>query len=90
MFNTVAVIFAAISLVTLIIYGADKVKAINGAWRIPERVLLGFSFFGGAVGGSLAMLLFRHKTRHWYFTAVNVIGLIWQIALLVILKVKGF
>ena len=90
MFNTVAVIFAAISLVTLIIYGADKVKAINGAWRIPERVLLGFSFLGGALGGSLAMLLFRHKTRHWYFTAVNVIGLIWQIALLVILKVKGF
>lgn len=90
MFNTVAIIFAAISLVTLIIYGADKLKAINGAWRIPERVLLGFSLLGGALGGSLAMLLFRHKTRHWYFTAVNAIGLIWQISLLVILKVKGF
>ncbi|MBQ8341905.1 MAG: DUF1294 domain-containing protein [Clostridia bacterium] len=77
--------FAAISLVTFCLYGADKSKAKRGAWRIPEKTLLLCSFFGGAVGGSLAMSLFRHKTKHWYFVAVNAIGLVWQIGLAVAL-----
>ena len=71
----------ALSLVTFILYGADKSKAKRGAWRIKERTLLLFSFFGGAVGGSAAMLFFRHKTRHARFVAVNFLGLLWQIAL---------
>lgn len=70
----------AISLVAFFLYASDKAKAIRGKWRIPEKVLLGFSFFGGAVGGTLAMFLFRHKTKHWYFWAVNFLGLVWQIA----------
>lgn len=73
--------FAAISLVTFCLYGADKSKAKRGAWRIPEKTLLLCSFLGGAVGGSLAMSLFRHKTKHWYFVAVNAIGLVWQVGL---------
>ena len=79
------IIFAAISLITFCLYGADKSKAKRGAWRIPEKTLLLFSFLGGAVGGSLAMSLFRHKTKHWYFVAVNAIGLIWQVGLVVAL-----
>lgn len=76
--------FAVMSLITLILYAADKSKAKRKAWRIPERVLLGFSFFGGAVGGLCGMNLCRHKTKHWYFWAVNIIGLIWQLALVVV------
>ena len=45
------VALVVISIVTLILYGADKGRAKRGAWRISEKVLLGFSFFGGAVGG---------------------------------------
>ena len=74
---------AGISLITLILYGADKIKAKRGAWRIPEKVLLGFSFLGGAVGGLIGMNLFRHKTKHWSFWVVNVLGLIWQVAAVV-------
>ena len=82
---TIFCIYAAVmSLIGLILYGADKARAKRGAWRIPEKVLLGVSFFGGAVGGLLGMLLFRHKTRHWYFWAVNLVGLLWQIAVLCI------
>lgn len=72
----VLIALGVISFITFILYGADKSKAKRGAWRIPEKVLLGFSFFGGALGGGLGMLLFRHKTKHWYFTFVNVLGLI--------------
>lgn len=75
--------FAVLSAITFILYGADKSKAKRGKWRIAEKVLLGFSFFGGAVGGVLAMLVFRHKTRHWYFWAVNLLGLVWQIGLVI-------
>ena len=77
-----------ISLVAFLIYGIDKKRARRNEWRIREAVLLGFGFFGGAIGALLGMKAFRHKTRHWYFWAVNVIGLLWQVALAVLLIVR--
>lgn len=73
-----------ISTITLLLYGIDKLKAKLGAWRIPERVLLGFAFFGGGLGALLGMNLFRHKTRHWYFWVVGIFGIIVQVALIVL------
>ena len=76
------VIFILImSLITFILYWVDKAKSKKGAWRIKEATLLLFSFFGGALGGYLAMLTFHHKTKHWYFTLVNVLGLALHLAL---------
>lgn len=83
------IIVAVLSVIAFILYGADKSRARRGAWRIPEKVLLGFSFFGGAAGGILGMLAFRHKTKHWYFWAVNILGLIWQAALFGVLLYFG-
>ncbi len=77
-----AIAFGIISLVTFILYGIDKWKAVRGAWRISEKVLLLMSFFGGAVGGFVGMQLFRHKTKHFHFTFINIIGMIWQLGLL--------
>ncbi len=74
-----------LSLVTFIAYGADKRKATKGKWRISEKTLLSLSFFGGALGGILAMKQFRHKTKHWYFTAVNILGILWQATALIYL-----
>ncbi|MBR2611674.1 MAG: DUF1294 domain-containing protein [Clostridia bacterium] len=75
-------IFGGISALTLLLYLIDKIKAKLGAWRIPEKVLLLFSFFGGGIGGALGMLLFRHKTRHWYFVVVNILGVLLQAGVL--------
>ena len=74
-----------LSLITFILYYADKKKAEKKKWRIPEKVLLLCSFLGGAFGGYPAMLIFRHKTKgeHWYFTFVNILGLLIHIAALV-------
>ncbi len=66
----------ALSFITFIVYGVDKKKAKKGTYRTPEKVLLGLSFFGGALGAILGMNLFRHKTKHWYFWVVNVLSLI--------------
>ena len=75
-------LFGGLSLLAFFLYGADKQKARKGLWRISEKTLLLTSFLGGALGGLLAMQLFRHKTRHWYFYAVNLLGLAWQVGLL--------
>ena len=77
-----AVIFGVLSVITFFMYGIDKFKAQRGKWRISEKALLISSFIGGAVGGFLAMQLFRHKTKHWYFNVVNILGLVWQIGLI--------
>ena len=77
-----AIIFGILSVITFFMYGIDKFKAQRGKWRISEKALLVSSFIGGAVGGFLAMQLFRHKTKHWYFNVVNILGLVWQIGLI--------
>lgn len=71
------------SLLSFILYGLDKLFARRHARRIAEKVLLSLGFFGGSVGALFAMQLFRHKTRHRYFYVVNILGFVWQIALLV-------
>ena len=79
-FIAICAAIGAISLIAFCFYGADKRAAIKGRWRVPERVLLCLSFFGGAAGGILGMLLFRHKTRKAAFIFVNLVGLLWQAA----------
>ena len=66
------------SLISFILYGADKAKAKKKAWRIPEKALLLWGFLCGSVGALAAMQLFRHKTKHYYFYFVNILGLVWQ------------
>lgn len=80
-------VIAFMSIVAFILYGVDKRKAKREAWRIPEAVLLGWGFFGGACGALCAMKFFRHKTKHWYFWAVNILGLILHIAAIVAILV---
>ncbi len=45
----------------------DKRMATRGRRRIPERRLFLIGFLGGALGGLLAMYMFRHKTLHRKF-----------------------
>lgn len=72
--------FIVLSGVNIILYAVDKARARRGSFRIPEKVLLGLSVVGGAVGGLLGMILCRQKTRKWYFVFVNVTFALLQIA----------
>ena len=68
--------YIALNLLAFALYGIDKAKARRGAWRIPEKILLGAGICGGALGALAGMRFFRHKTRHWYFTVINTAALI--------------
>lgn len=56
-----------INLAALMLMAADKRRARQHQWRIPERVLFGAALLGGSAGAWIGMYLFRHKTKHWYF-----------------------
>ena len=76
---------AAISAITLFLYGWDKLCAIRRKWRVRESVLLLLALAGGSVGALAGMLLFRHQTRHWYFWAISFLGLALELAVIYLL-----
>ena len=55
------------STLTYILMYVDKHNARHGGRRVPERVLFIFAFFGGAIGGTLAMKVLHHKSRRRQF-----------------------
>jgi len=57
-----------INVVTLIVFGIDKIRAAEHRSRIKIVTLLGLAFAGGSIGALIAMYAFRHKTNQDYFT----------------------
>ena len=77
----------AVNILAFWMFFHDKEKAIRRQWRIPEIALLGISAMGGAIGGYLAMQIFRHKTKKPIFRLTMPLFAILQIA--VILYFQG-
>ena len=82
MAETLLYYLIAINIVTLIVYGIDKVKAMKGKWRIPEATLLLLAVIGGSVGAWLGMKTWHHKTMHKKFKYGLPLILLAQIALI--------
>lgn len=61
--------FAIITIVAFALMGIDKHKAKKGAYRISEASLFITALLGGSIGSVAGMLVFHHKTQHWYFQA---------------------
>ena len=57
------VVFLLLNLVSFLMFGLDKWKAMHGRWRIPESTLLLSAALGGSTGAFLGMKMFHHKTR---------------------------
>ncbi|MBQ4482356.1 MAG: DUF1294 domain-containing protein [Lachnospiraceae bacterium] len=55
--------FIVINIITFLLFGADKLKAIRGRWRIKEATLLIFCMAFGSIGGLAGMHIFHHKTK---------------------------
>ncbi|KGM44902.1 DUF1294 domain-containing protein [Neobacillus niacini] len=55
------------NLIGMIVMKVDKERAKKHQYRISEKTLWLIALFGGAVGTTLGMQLFRHKTKHLSF-----------------------
>lgn len=75
------------SIITFMLFGWDKHLAIFQKNRIPELVLLLFSFLGGAFGALCGMIFFNHKTLHKRFTITVPILMFVQLAIVIFMRV---
>ena len=73
----------AINILTFVVFGVDKYKAIKKQYRVPEKTLFLLAVMGGSAGALAGMFTFRHKTRKWYFR----IGIpcIWAVQILLLI-----
>jgi uncharacterized membrane protein YsdA (DUF1294 family) len=60
-------VYFIMSLIGLFIMGEDKKRAKKHQYRISERTLWLVALFGGAIGTTAGMQIYRHKTKHLAF-----------------------
>jgi uncharacterized membrane protein YsdA (DUF1294 family) len=66
--KTVSILlYLFMNIVGLVIMKVDKSRAKNRQYRISERTLWLVALFGGAVGTTAGMRIYRHKTKHILF-----------------------
>lgn len=77
-------VYLGLSLLTFLVYAADKSAARQGARRIPESTLHLLSLCGGWPGALVAQQLLRHKSSKqpfravfWVTVVLNVLAFIW-------------
>ncbi|ALC89716.1 hypothetical protein AM500_07995 [Bacillus sp. FJAT-18017] len=56
-----------INIISFSMMGIDKRRARNGQYRISEQTLWLSALAGGAIGATIGMNYFRHKTKHVSF-----------------------
>ncbi|MEO6115544.1 MAG: DUF1294 domain-containing protein [Pseudolysinimonas sp.] len=64
---TIAGIYVVLSILTFVLYAADKRAAQKGRWRTPENTLLLIGLVGGWPGAAIAQQALRHKTKKLSF-----------------------
>ena len=82
---------AAVNLLTFLVFGLDKWKAVRKERRetirrIPERTLFLLAAAGGSAGALAGMRVFHHKTLHRSFRIGIPLILLLQAAALVWLR----
>lgn len=83
----IVLVYAAMSVFAIFIYGIDKSAAKNNRWRTKESTLHLVALFGGWPGALFAQDAFRHKssktefqTIFWTTVLLNCAGLAWLLA----------
>lgn len=79
---------AAMNIILCALMGIDKLLAKMQKRRIPEKTLFAFAILGGALGGTVGMYSFRHKTLHKSFAIGFPLLTIIQIAAVAYLVIK--
>ncbi|MGK7286822.1 DUF1294 domain-containing protein [Buttiauxella agrestis] len=72
-----------VNMLTVVVYGGDKMAARKAWRRVPEITLLMFGLVGGWPGAIAGQQLFRHKTQKQPFKAYFIVSVILNISVLV-------
>ena len=72
-----------VNILTLVVYGVDKMAARKAWRRVPELTLLVFGVVGGWPGAIVGQQLFRHKTQKQPFKTYFIISVILNISAMV-------
>ena len=56
-----------VNILSFLVMGIDKYKAIKSKVRISEKTIFLLSLFFGALGTLIGMYTFHHKTKHLKF-----------------------
>ena len=73
---------AVVNILTIIVFGVDKMNAKSNRQRVRIVTLLGLAFIGGSVGALIGMYGFHHKTKKAYFTVEVPLILLMQVVVL--------
>lgn len=79
---------AAVNILLCALMGTDKLLAKLQKRRIPEKTLFTFAILGGALGGTVGMYSFHHKTLHRSFAIGFPLLTIAQIAAVTYIVIK--
>ncbi|HIE5388410.1 TPA: DUF1294 domain-containing protein [Enterobacter cancerogenus] len=71
-----------VNVLTMLIYGGDKLAARREWRRVPESTLLAYGFVGGWPGAIVGQQLFRHKTQKQPFKTYFIISVIVSLAVM--------
>lgn len=63
-------LYVFFGLLSFILFGVDKYKAIKGKYRISEAMLLASGALFGCYGMIMGMLIFNHKTKKTKFRVI--------------------
>ena len=85
----VAAVLVVLNLISFFLMRHDKQCAKKNQRRVPEKTLFLSAALFGALGGTLGMYIFRHKTKHWYFKVFFPLMMILQVAVLGYLWSRG-
>ena len=73
---------AVVNILTIIVFGVDKMNAKSNRQRVRIVTLLGLAFIGGSVGALIGMYGFHHKMKKAYFTVGVPLILLMQVVVL--------
>ncbi|KAI9100004.1 hypothetical protein DFS34DRAFT_616754 [Phlyctochytrium arcticum] len=81
-----------LNLSTYLLFAFDKSQSRSSSRRIPESVLLCLAFFGGGIGGYIAIRSLRHKSLNGRFVWVYRVrflffNVVWLMKMLIFLSV---
>lgn len=78
------------NLICFSLFAIDKYCAQNNYSRIPEFILLLFTFLGGAFGALCGMILYRHKSSNRKFRIIVPLLLYIELGVAVLYRMQIF